>query len=191
MINKFQLKILALFLLLCVTLVGTWGTLTLIPVLILTIATLSIFMTTFIGSSWLPTPYHVVREVLKETNPKKGQIVYDLGAGDCRFVLEAAKKTKATVIGIEADPIKCLIGFFRIKMTNLGNAKIMRRNFFSADISNGNIAFCYLPEKTLAKLVPAFKKMKKGSRIVSYGAKISNLKLAKELKKEKLYIYTI
>lgn len=176
---------------LIITFLGTLGTLITIPVFFLIIFVFSVFFTSFFGSSWLPTSYKKIDAIINELKLKKGDTVYDLGSGDGRIVITIAKKTKANVVGIEIDAIKWLISCIRIKTAGLKNAKVIRKSFFNANISNADVVFCYLPARTLEKLGNKLKTLRKGTIIVSNGAKIRDIKLTKELKPHKIYIYRI
>lgn len=190
MLSEYRLKILLLMAVLLLTFLGTFGTLAAIPVLAMIVIAFSVFFMNFFGSQWLPTPDSIIDRIIRETEPGKGDVVYDLGAGGGRVVVRIAKKTKAQVRGLELDAIKWLIGAINIRRNRLGNARMLRQNFFSADISDATIVFCYLPRPTLKKLSSRLKRLKKGTLVVSYCVPAEGLKLIKELKHH-IYIYRI
>lgn len=191
MLTSFKLKVLLLLFILLITFFGVLGTLAAIPVFIMMVIVLSVFFTTFFGSSWAPTPKRIINKVIKETKPKRGQKFYDIGSGDGRLVIEVARKTQADVIGIEIDFLKWILSTIKIKMNHLNNARVRRCSFFAADIKDADIVFFYLTPKTIDKLQAKLKNLKKACVVVSYRFKCKDLRLIKELKKEKVYIYRI
>ena len=67
----------------------------------------------FYGGEWVPTPQNIIDKMLKIANVKKNDIVYDLGSGDGKIVLSAAK-LGSRVVGIEIDPLRVLISKMKI-----------------------------------------------------------------------------
>lgn len=191
MISTFRAEIVFLLFILFFALLASWGTLAAIPILLLLIISGSVFLTSFFGSYWTPTKASAIERVVKEVKARKGKTFYDLGSGDARLVMAVASGTNAKTIGIEIDPIKWMISAARIKFDRLQNAKILRANFYKADLSKADVIFCYLPNLTMEKLEPKMKKLKKGTTIICYCIKFPTLKLTKEIKSEKIYIYRI
>ena len=60
--------------------------------------------TMMFGAPWVPTPYRTIRRMLKLAKVKPGDMVYDLGCGDGRIIIEAARSFGAKAKGIEIDP---------------------------------------------------------------------------------------
>jgi len=99
--------------------------------------------------------------------------LFDLGSGDGRIVVTAAKKHGATAVGYEIDPQ--LVRESRAKIEKAGVqdlASIAAVDLFSAELEKANVVAVYLPEKFLERLVPSFEKLGCGSRIVSHQFKI-------------------
>lgn len=84
--------------------------------------------------------------------------------------------------------LKLLLSMARIKANRISNASVIRQNFFTANLSDADIVYCYLPTLTLKKLEP---KLKKDTTVITYCIKFPSLKLIKELKHHKVYIYRI
>ena len=59
-----------------------------------------------IGAIFIPTPHKIVEKMLKIAEVKEDDILYDLGSGDGRILIEAAEKYKVKTIGVEADPLR-------------------------------------------------------------------------------------
>lgn len=143
-------------------------------------------------SPWWQVGNHEIREGLKLAKVTKKDAVYDLGSGDGRVLIVAAREFGAKGVGIEIDPLRFLIAKIRIKLAGLSNfIEIKRGNLFEENLSNATVIFVYLVPKTLNRLLPKLKKeLKKETRIVSYKYEM-NLPLIKYDKKNNLRMYKI
>ena len=70
------------------------------------------------GAPWVPTPMPTVRRMLDLAEVQPGDVVYDLGCGDGRTVVTAARKYGAYAVGVEIDPLRYL--WCQILITVLG-----------------------------------------------------------------------
>ena len=188
MISAFRVKIVLLLFVLLLLLLANWGTYAEIPILILFIIACSVYIPSFLGSYWTPTEAKAIERVIREVKARNGTF-YDIGSGDAR-VVEAVAKAGFTSVGIEIDPLKWLFSPARLKMKGVRNARILRTSFYKADLSGADVIFCYLPNRTLEKLEPRMKKLR-GKTIICYRIRFPTMKPIKELKPEKLYIYSI
>lgn len=159
-------------------------------ILLLLIFISSKFLPEFTGSRWAPSRTTAVKKMLDIANLKPGDRVYDLGSGDGRILIEAAQRG-AYATGIEIDPLKCILTWLRIKKNGLTNAKINWGNFFTADFEDADIIVLYLLPQTIQKLEKRFKKLKKGSIIVTNFFQLKSLRPVKSLKKAQIYLYKI
>jgi len=186
----FKLYFISLILVVVATLVSNVNTPSFWPILFLLIFFSSKFLPEFTGSRWVPTGKRYVNKMLDIANIKPNERVYDLGSGDGRIIIEAAKR-KAHAIGIEIDPLKCIFTWLKIKMNKLNNAKIIWENFFNTNFKNADVVILYLLPETVQKLEGKLKKLKKGSRIVTYVFQLKGMKPIKSLEKEQIYLYKI
>jgi predicted RNA methylase len=122
----------------------------------------------------------------------KGDLIYDLGSGDGGLLITAAKEFGARGLGVEIDPLRVWISRIAIRLTGQSeNIKIIRKNFFDADITDGTVIFMYLIPKTLARLKPKLiKELKPGTRIVTFVYRI-DLPVVREDLKNEIYLYQI
>lgn len=118
---------------------------------------------------YVPTQQAVVDAMLKLADVKKSDIVYDLGCGDGRMVITAAKNYGTVGKGIDIDPQ-------RIKEANENaqNAGVTDKvefilgNLFETDVREANVVTLYLLESLNLKLRPKLlEQLKPGSRVVS------------------------
>lgn len=141
---------------------------------------------------WWRTDKKTALAICRLAGIKKEDILYDLGCGDAQVLITAAQKFGTSGVGIEIDPLRFLIAKFRVgKLSLEGKIKIKRANFFKEDISEATVVIVYLVPATLSKLLPKFKKLKKGTRIVSYRYEIQGLKVQKQDEGNNLKLYVI
>jgi len=112
----------------------------------------------------------VVDRMLELAQVKKGDVVYDLGSGDGRIVVTAAKKYGVKAIGFEIDPQRIKESQENIKKAGVENlVEIRQQDIRTVDLSAANVLTMYLlPEVNLMIRPNIWKQMKPGSRIVSH-----------------------
>lgn len=133
-------------------------------------------------SIFVPTPHDVVEKMLELAVVKKGDLVYDLGSGDGRIVIAAAKKYRCSAQGFEID--RELIERSIANAEKAGVAKLVtfhRRDIFTLDLAESDVVAMYLLPKQMERLIPQFQKLKPGSRIVSHQFEIPGFKPDKTL----------
>ncbi len=140
-----------------------------------------LFFSKSCASPWVPLTKKYVERSLKIADLKPTDILYDLGSGDGRIVIAAAKKYKVQSRGIELVWPLCLISNLLIKLAGLGRlAKVKCGNIMKEDFSEATVIICYLMPNFLEALVPKFKKeLKPGTKIISAAFKINGLTLLK------------
>lgn len=131
---------------------------------------------------WWRTSDEKIRKALKLAGVKRGDIVYDLGSGDGRSLIIVAKEFGAKGVGIEIDPLRYFISTLLLRRNRVSDkVKILRKNFFSVDISEATVVFLYLVPKALEKLRPKLlRELKPGTKIVSIKYEI-DLPVVKEI----------
>ena len=119
---------------------------------------------------YVPTPQEVVDRMLELAQVKKGDVVYDLGSGDGRIVVSAAKKYGVKAIGFEIDPQRIKESHENIKKAGVENlVEIRQQDIRTVDLSGASVLTMYLlPEVNLMIRPNIWKQMKPGSRIVSH-----------------------
>jgi SAM-dependent methyltransferase len=125
---------------------------------------------------YVPTPYEVVEKMLDMAKVEKGQVVYDLGCGDGRIVVAAAKRgAKAT--GWDINPVRVKEALANVEKNQVEkNAKIIHDDIFTLDLSGANVVTLYLLPSLNVKLIPQLEKLKPGSRIVSHDFNMEGVK---------------
>lgn len=118
---------------------------------------------------YVPTPQNVVDKMLELAEVTKGDLVYDLGCGDGRIVVTAAKKYGCKAIGYDINPKRVKESLENVKKNDVGHlVQIKLDDIFTLDLSKANAITLYLLPKLNVKLIPQLDKLKPGSRIVSH-----------------------
>lgn len=118
---------------------------------------------------FVPTPMEVVEKMLEMAHIKKGDVLYDLGCGDGRIVVTAAKKYGIKAIGIDIDPQRVKDSLENVKTNGVENlVTIKQGDIFEEDISDADVVTMYLLPDLNVKLMPKLAKLKRGTRIISY-----------------------
>ena len=111
---------------------------------------------------YVPTPQEVVERMLELAQVKKGDVVYDLGSGDGRIVVTAAKKYGVKAIGFEIDPERIKESAENIKKAGVGDlVEIRQQDIRTVDLSQATVLTMYLlPEVNLMIRPNIWKQMK-------------------------------
>lgn len=119
---------------------------------------------------YVPTPQEVVERMLELAQVKAGDVVYDLGSGDGRIVVTAAKKYGVKAIGFEIDPQRIKESHENIKKAGVEKlVEIRLQDIRTVDLSQASVLTMYLlPEVNLMIRPNIWQQMKPGSRIVSH-----------------------
>jgi len=119
---------------------------------------------------YYPTPEIIVEKMLDLGGLKPGEKMFDLGSGDGRIVITAARKYKARATGVEFDPSLVKQSSERIKELGLQNtANIILGDLLLQDYSSADLITVYLLPVGNGKVTPMLEKqLKKGARIVAH-----------------------
>lgn len=118
---------------------------------------------------FVPTPHEVVDKMLEVARVQKTDLLYDLGCGDGRIVVAAAKKYGCHAIGYDVDPQRIKESLENVKKNQVEDlVKIQQEDIFTLDLSAANVITLYLLPKLNVRLIPQLEKLKPGSRIVSH-----------------------
>ena len=119
---------------------------------------------------YIPTPQPVVEAMLKAAAVTPADVVYDLGSGDGRIVITAAKQYGARGVGIELDP--ALVTQARQHAAAAGVADRVRfvtQNLFDADLKPATVVTLYLLQSLNERLRPKLvRELRPGTRVVSH-----------------------
>ena len=119
---------------------------------------------------YVSSPPEVIEEMLKVARVTKEDVVYDLGCGDGRIVIMAARKYGARGVGIEIDP--ALVREAQANARKAGVAdrvKFIQQDLFKSDLSEATVVTLYLMGSVNLELRPKLQReLKPGTRVVSH-----------------------
>ena len=148
---------------------------------------------------YYPTPAIVVDRMLKLAGLSAGEKMFDLGSGDGRIVIQAARKYKSEATGVELDGALVKQSTQRIKRLGLAAcARIIQGDLLKQDYSSADVLTIYLLPIANDKLIPILEKqLKAGARVVSHNTafapwtpeKIENIEDDGEGHSHRLYLY--
>ena len=143
----------------------------------------------------MPTPQEVVDEMLRLADVKKGDVLYDLGSGDGRIPVTAAKKFGIRAVGVDIDPQR--IEEAKENAKKNGVAKLVEfrnEDLFRTRFSEATVVTLYLLPDLNVKLRPRLlAELKPGTRIVSHQFDMGTWKPDRkvELNGRTIYLWTI
>ena len=140
---------------------------------------------------FVPTPPEVVEAMLKLANVTKDDVVYDLGCGDGRIVVAAAKDFGARAVGIDIDPQRISEAKENVAKAGVANrATIRNEDLFEADIHEATVVTLYLLTSLNEKLKPKLMHdLKPGTRIVSQTFDMGDWKPEQQIEVDGRYVY--
>ena len=119
---------------------------------------------------FVPTPLPIVRAMVDLATLQPHQVVMDLGAGDCRLLIEAKRREpRIRVVGYEGSLGVWMLAWVRIALSGQRGIEISRKNFYTIDLSSANVIFLYISMNAMKKLIPKFRsELKPGTLIISH-----------------------
>ena len=144
---------------------------------------------------YVPTPEPVVEAMLQVANVTKSDVVYDLGCGDGRIPVTAARKYGARGVCFDIDPERIKEANENVAKNNVGSlVRVVHADLFEQDLSGASVITLYLLPSLNVKLMPKLmKECRPGTRIVSHAFDMGDWKPEKELDVDgrKVYFWTI
>jgi hypothetical protein len=118
---------------------------------------------------WVPTPQSLVERMLQMAGTKPTDYVVDLGSGDGRTVITAAKKFGANALGIEYNADMVELAKRNAEKEGVGDkTQFMKADIFQTDFTKANVLTLYLLPSLNVKLRPTILNMRPGTRVVSH-----------------------
>jgi len=119
---------------------------------------------------YFPSTDEAVSGMLKLAGTGPNDVVYDLGCGDGRIVIAAAKEFGARGVGVEIDPAPLRMAVYQAKRAGVEDrVRFVRGDLFEADIGDATVVTLFLFESLNRRLLPKLKKeLRPGTRIVAH-----------------------
>ena len=146
---------------------------------------------------FVPSPQNIVEKMLEAAQLKPGETVFDLGCGDGRVLVTAARQFRAKAVGVELSPKIAQMARDIIKQQKLdGDASVIEGNLLDVDLSKADVVTLYLLTESNSRLRPNLEKyLKPGARVVSHDFEIKGWKPVRveevqaHRRSHKIYVY--
>lgn len=124
---------------------------------------------------YLPTPRATLVEMLRLAEVGPADVVYDLGSGDGRIVIAAARDFGARAVGIERDARLVAQSAIAAAQAGVGDrVRFVQQDLFDTDLREATVITLYLSPNLNLKLRPALLQLRPGTRIVSHGSDLGD-----------------
>jgi len=144
---------------------------------------------------YVPTPERVVNAMLKLAQVRRGDVLYDLGSGDGRIVIAAAKRYGVRGTGVDIDPQRVREANTNARKAGVAKqVRFLNQDLFAIDFSEATVVTLYLLPRINLQLRPKLlAELKPGTRIVSHGFDMGDWKPDRvvEVGTSTLYLWTI
>jgi predicted RNA methylase len=129
--------------------------------------------------------------MLTMANVKPGEVVYDLGCGDGRVLIMAARQFGAQAVGVEIDPLRYVWTQTMVTLLGLrGQIKVVYGDLFSKELTKADVVTCYLLQSTNKKLAEKLRReLHPGARVVSNTFTFTGLPLILKDDGDEIYVY--
>ncbi len=130
-----------------------------------------------VDAPFIATPHDVVDQILELAEVGPGDVVYDLGCGDGRIVIAAARRYGCRGVGIDKDPERIRQSQANAKREGVEDlVEFIEADIFTIDLRPASVVTLYLLPQLNLKLVPQLRQLKPGSRIVSHDFDLGTIK---------------
>lgn len=125
---------------------------------------------------FITTPQDIVDKMLELAGVTNEDVLYDLGCGDGRIVVTAAKRFGCRAVGFDNDPQRVKESLENVRTNQVEDlVTISQQDIFSLDLSEADVITLYLLPRQNVKLIPQLERLKPGSRIVSHDFDIQGI----------------
>jgi hypothetical protein len=150
---------------------------------------------------YVPTPREVVAVMLALAGPTRDDVLYDLGSGDGRIVIEAARRFGTRGVGVDLDPVRVEEATANARSAGVqGRVRFRRQDLFDTDLRPASVVTLYLLPRVNLELRPKmFEQLRPGTRVVSHAFDMGDwrpdtiveVKVSQGLGRAMVYAWTI
>src|ERR671915_1232226 len=144
---------------------------------------------------FVPTPQEVVDAMLKMAKVGPNDVIYDLGSGDGRIPITAARTYKARGVGIDIDPQRIKEAMENLKTAGVGDkVRFLNQDLFTTNISEATVVTLYLLPSLNLKVLPKLNaELKPGTRVVSHAFDMGDIKpqQTQNVNGRTIYLWTV
>ncbi len=144
----------------------------LITLIAISIYSVGLLYSSLMGAPFVPTSKKRISEIFKKAKLKKGEVFIELGSGDGRLIIYAAKQYQVHAIGIEINPLLVFVSRLYASLAKV-HVTFKRENVLSTNLKQANVVYLFLMPNTISKLMIKFNaELKPNTQIISHGFKL-------------------
>jgi len=126
--------------------------------------------------AYVATPPDVVDTMLKTAHVSRNDVVCDLGCGDGRIIVTAAKRYGCRAVGYDLDPLRVQEARKNVEDNHVAHkVRIEQKDILDADLTEATVVTLYLGRQLNARLIPQLAKLGAGARIVSHDFDLADI----------------
>jgi putative heme-binding domain-containing protein len=124
---------------------------------------------------YVPTPQSVVDQMIAMAELKPGDVLYDLGCGDGRIVVTAARRHGIRAVGVDIHPDRVRDSLANVRSNRVDHLVTIRQaDLFTLDFSDATVVTLYLLPELNVRLMPTLARLKPGTRILTHDFSLGN-----------------
>jgi SAM-dependent methyltransferase len=145
------------------------------------------------GLPWIPTRPRRIRRALELAHTSPGESFYDLGSGDGRALIIAAREFGMQAVGVEISPIHCIVARINAMYHGISNQVVIKwTNFYKVDLSAAEVIFVYMTSREASRLRYHLENLlHPGTRVITISCEIEGWQPAIFDREALIYIYQI
>jgi len=145
------------------------------------------------GQPWVPANEKRIHKALELAELKPGEVLYDLGSGDGRVLVAAARDFGTRAVGVELSPLLSALAWIKVQSAGVGRrVRLICGSYYNTDLGNADVVYIYLTSgnaNCLSKKLAA--ELKPGARVVSISADLSGWQPDKIDRDDLIFLYSI
>ena len=169
-----------------------------IPLLILTLILLAAFVVLLLlpalnGQPWVPANENRIHRALEMAELRPGEVLYDLGSGDGRVLIAAARDFGARAVGVELSPLLCALAWIKVHSAGVGQLiRLQCGSYYNTKPGDADVVYIYLTSGNANRLREKLGgELKHGVRVVSVSADLEGWLPAEVDREALIFLYTI
>lgn len=145
------------------------------------------------GLPWRPTEMGRARKALEMAHLGPGEVLYDLGSGDGRVLVLAAREFQAWGVGVELSPAHCLVSQISARLNRVADrVRIQRGDFYNVDLSEADVVFAYMTSAQTSRLKPRLEaQLHPGARVVTISFDLDGWEPQSVDRDELIFLYSM
>jgi hypothetical protein len=130
-----------------------------------------------VDATYEPMPQAAVKPMLQQVWPLRNEVVYDLGCGDGRIIIEAVRSFGCKAVGIEINPVTAALAKKNMEESGLGRMLVIQGNATDYSLADANVITMYLFPDVMKQIIP---NIRPGTRVVSFEHEIPGVDCTKK-----------